>query len=58
LGRSGAFWQSDSYDHIVRSLDQLVAYRLYIAQNPARAGIRLCAEAEYRAPWMDGWLAP
>jgi type I restriction enzyme R subunit len=56
LRRSGALWQVDSYDHIVRSLEQLSAYREYIAQNPRMAGIDLRAEALYRADWMDAWL--
>jgi hypothetical protein len=29
-------WQKESYEHIVRDLDQLEAYRKYIANNPAK----------------------
>jgi REP-associated tyrosine transposase len=57
LGRSGTFWQADSYDHIVRTLEQLVQYREYIASNPSKAGIEVATEALYRAAWMDAWLA-
>ena len=56
LQRSGRFWQPESYDHIVRDLQQLVAYREYIGGNPARAGLDLPGEAVYRAEWMDAWL--
>lgn len=54
--RTGAFWQADSYDHIVRSLEQLTAYRDYIARNPILAHLELPAQAHYRADWMDAWL--
>lgn len=39
LGRSGRFWQSESFDHIVRSDDQFSRIRRYIADNPTRAGL-------------------
>lgn len=57
LGRHGTFWQPDSYDHIARSLEQLAAYRDYIAENPKRAGISVGEHAYYRAEWMDPWFA-
>jgi type I restriction enzyme R subunit len=56
LGRSGTFWQRDSYDHIVRSLEQLEQFRQYIADNPAKASIDILAIAHYRAQWMDEWF--
>lgn len=40
LGRSGLFWMDESYDHAVRSWEQLEHYRRYIRQNPAKAGLR------------------
>ena len=40
LGRTGAFWQKESYDHIVRSPAQLGHYREYIASNPEWARLR------------------
>jgi type I restriction enzyme R subunit len=58
LGRSGTFWQADSYDHIVRSLEQLAWYCNYIAENPRLAGISIVNDAYYRAEWMQNWLAP
>jgi len=47
--RTGSFWQADSYNHIVRSLEQLSAYREYIARNPLMLDFQLSAEALYRA---------
>jgi putative transposase len=44
LQRRGRFWHRDSYDHIVRDFEQLVAYQEYIATNPSKAGLR---EGEY-----------
>jgi REP element-mobilizing transposase RayT len=48
LGRSGAFWLHESYDHWVRSpaeLDRIVAY---VVNNPVKAGL----VAEWQAwPW-------
>jgi REP element-mobilizing transposase RayT len=39
LGRRGRFWQSESYDHLVRSPDNLLHLRDYILANPRRAGL-------------------
>ncbi len=36
LRRRGAFWQEESWDHIVRSAGHLERYRRYIAENPKR----------------------
>jgi REP element-mobilizing transposase RayT len=40
LGRSGRFWQTDGYDHLVRSPEQFLTLRTYIADNPVRARLR------------------
>ncbi|HUE72585.1 MAG TPA: transposase [Pirellulaceae bacterium] len=53
---AGSFWQPDTYDHIVRTLEQLDAFRQYISANPAMAGIELPAEGVYRASWLDAWF--
>lgn len=37
LSRNDRFWQQDGFDHLVRSVEQLVHYRRYIAENPSRA---------------------
>jgi len=39
LRRSGAFWQAESWDHLVRSTESLERIRRYIAENPRRAGL-------------------
>lgn len=38
LGRSGAFWQAESYDHVVRNgeLERILAY---VIENPVKAGL-------------------
>ncbi len=56
LQRQERFWQPDSYDHIVRSLEELLIFRNYIADNPRRAGISVIPAAYYRAAWMDEWF--
>jgi putative transposase len=57
LGRTGRFWQPDSYDHIVRTLEQLAHFREYIAENPQKAGITTAEKARYHAKWMDDWFS-
>ena len=39
-GRSGRFWQSEAFDHLVRSLEQFEYLRTYIATNPRNAKLR------------------
>jgi len=39
LGRSGALWMDESFDHAVRSAVQLERFRQYIAENPSKAGL-------------------
>ena len=40
LGRSGHFWQSDSFDHLVRDEEHFAKFRQYIRENPKRAGLK------------------
>ncbi len=40
LVRTGRFWQVDGYDHLVRSPEQFLSLRKYIADNPVRARLR------------------
>ena len=35
----GALWLEETFDHIVRSEKQLLHFREYIDQNPAKAGL-------------------
>jgi valyl-tRNA synthetase len=39
LGRTGPFWQHESYDHIVRNERALYKIQEYIDRNPDKAGI-------------------
>ena len=50
LGRSGQFWQWESFDHLVRTPASLEKFRQYILNNPVKAGLK---EGEYRA-----WAKP
>ena len=47
LGRSGHFWQSESYDHLVRNAGEFGRIQAYIEWNPVKAGLARCPE-EYR----------
>lgn len=54
LGRTGRFWQHESYDHVVRDEAELNRIRRYILNNPVKAG--LVAELE-EWPWSyASWL--
>lgn len=39
LGRSGYFWQHESYDHVVRDASELERIINYVLENPVRAGL-------------------
>ena len=39
LERKGAFWQAESYDHVVRDADELVRIVQYVINNPVKAGL-------------------
>jgi hypothetical protein len=49
-GRTGAVWQRESFDRIIRSDENLTKKREYIFNNPVRAGLVLRAES-YRWNW-------
>ncbi|GEP41807.1 transposase [Brevifollis gellanilyticus] len=52
LGRSGEFWQPESFDHIIRTAVSLRRIQQYIEENPAKA--RLCpGEFTWHRP--DSW---
>lgn len=40
VGRAGQLWQSEPFDHLVRSEGQLAYLRRYIADNPTNAKLR------------------
>jgi REP element-mobilizing transposase RayT len=39
LGRRGAFWQHESYDHVVRDAAEFERILAYIINNPVKAGL-------------------
>lgn len=39
LRRSGAFWQDESYDHVVRDEEELERTIWYVLNNPVNAGL-------------------
>jgi hypothetical protein len=44
LGRSGQFWQRESFDHWVRDVEELERVVAYVIGNPVKGG--LCARPE------------
>jgi REP element-mobilizing transposase RayT len=40
LKRHNAFWQSEPFDHLLRSIDQFHYLQQYIADNPSKANLR------------------
>lgn len=46
LGRSGEFWQKESFDHIVRNADDLERTVRYVKENPGKAKL---------GPWRWVW---
>ena len=48
LGRRGAFWQSESYDHVIRDAGELDRTIRYVLENPVKAG--LC-KVWHDSPW-------
>lgn len=41
IGMEGQVWQHESYDHIIRSPEQLWHFENYIHENPLKAGIKV-----------------
>lgn len=39
LHRSGAFWQDESYDHVIRTQEELERTIEYVLNNPVKAGL-------------------
>ena len=55
LGRTGRFWQHESYDRVVRDMDELQRIVDYIEYNPVKAG--LCERPdqwEFSSAWRGG----
>ena len=50
LGSSGRFWQQDGFDHLVRSEEQFLHFRRYIASNGIKAGLSPSEYLHYSKP--------
>ena len=50
LKQDGVFWQSEPFDHVVRSEAQFEYLQRYISENPQKAGL---SEGEYSL-----WIRP
>lgn len=50
LGRSGAFWQREYFDHLVRNERSLARIVHYVQNNPAKAGLQ-------DWPWVGGEMS-
>ena len=50
LGTSGRFWQQDGFDHLVRSEEQFLHFRRYIANNGTKAGLSPQEYLHYSKP--------
>lgn len=54
LGRSGAFWQRESYDHLIRDQRDFERHLEYIRANPERAGLVAPGQDyPWRGPSLD-----
>lgn len=51
LDLHGSLWQKESFDHIVRSREELKRIRAYIRENPPKAGLSLNEVEYYAAIW-------
>jgi len=43
IGGSGRLWQSEPFDHVVRSHERFLGFTRYILENPSKAGLVDCA---------------
>ena len=50
----GAVWQHESYDHIVRSPEQLIHFENYIHENPGRAGVKVEQASRLQCVFREG----
>jgi len=50
LGRSGEFWQKESFDHLVRDADHFARFDTYILDNPRKANLKAGEFHHYRCP--------
>ncbi|HET6575320.1 MAG TPA: transposase [Fimbriiglobus sp.] len=50
LRRTGRFWETESFDHLVRSEEQFDYLRQYIADNPSRSALKPGEFIHYSRP--------
>ncbi len=50
LERHGPVWQEESFDHVLRSAEDIYATVLYVLENPVRGGL-VRERNEYRWTW-------
>jgi putative transposase len=50
LGTTGEFWQSESFDHLVRDPDNFMQFRKYVAENREKANLKSDEGIYYRCP--------
>jgi putative transposase len=50
LGTKERFWQTDAFDHLVRSEEQFQYLRRYIADNPTKAGLKPNESLQFSKP--------
>jgi REP element-mobilizing transposase RayT len=53
LGRTGQFWQRETYDHIVRSPEEMKRIISYVVNNPVKAGLTDNWEAWPHTHWPE-----
>jgi len=54
LALSGRLWQTEDFDHLVRSEYQFQHFRQYIAANPRKAGLAVQEHQHYSKNLMQG----
>ena len=57
LGRKGKVWQTESFDHVLRSSESLDAKILYLLENPVRAGL-VREWGQYSWSWRKAEVNP
>jgi REP element-mobilizing transposase RayT len=53
LGRTGPFWQNESFDHLVRNDQGFRRIQRYIEHNPVKAGLAVSPE---QYPWSSAFI--
>jgi len=57
LGRKGRVWQTESFDHVLRSSEGLEAKIQYVLENPVRRGL-VADWADYQWLWRKPFINP